>query len=110
MEQIYNKLVRDNIPEIIKKNGEVPVIRTLSEREYQLELFKKLSEECHEAALATTSIELLHELADIIEVSFAIAQLESKTPENLLAIARQKREQNGGFDERIMLEKVIRRS
>ena len=45
MEQIYNKLVRDNIPDIIEKNGEIPIIRILSNEEYKLELEKKLCEE-----------------------------------------------------------------
>ena len=27
MERIYNKLVRDNIPNIIRKNNETPIIR-----------------------------------------------------------------------------------
>ena len=42
MERIYNKLVRDNIPEKIKSNGEMPIIRTLSFDEYKIELEKKL--------------------------------------------------------------------
>ena len=45
MERIYNKLVRDNIPEKIKGNGEMPIIRTLSFDEYKIELEKKLYEE-----------------------------------------------------------------
>ena len=31
MERIYNKLVRDNIPNIIRKNNETPIIRVLNE-------------------------------------------------------------------------------
>lgn len=34
MDQIYNKLVRDNIPDIIKENGEEPIYRVLNEDEY----------------------------------------------------------------------------
>ncbi len=45
MERIYNKLVRDRIPEIIKNKGETPVTRVLKESEYKEELEKKLLEE-----------------------------------------------------------------
>ena len=48
MEKIYNKLVRDNIPEIIINNGEHPITRILNDEEYKLELEKKLFEEVRE--------------------------------------------------------------
>ena len=43
MEQIYNKLVRDNIPEIIKNNGEIAIISILDDKTYKEELEKKYS-------------------------------------------------------------------
>ena len=44
MEKVYNKLVRDNIPEIIEHNGGTPVYRILSEEEYANEKKRILSE------------------------------------------------------------------
>lgn len=44
MEQIYNKLVRDKIPNIIKNNGGEPYTRILSNDEYIENLKKKLIE------------------------------------------------------------------
>ena len=40
MERIYNKLVRDKIPNIIKEQGETPVVKVLNEIEYKNELEK----------------------------------------------------------------------
>lgn len=38
---MYNKLVRDKIPDIIKNNGEEPIIKVLSYDEFKIELEKK---------------------------------------------------------------------
>ena len=48
MKKIYNKLVRDRIPEIIRGAGKEPVTRVLDEKEYLHELIKKLKEEVAE--------------------------------------------------------------
>ena len=42
MERIYNKLVRDKIPEIITSKGEKPITRVLNDEEYKEQLEKKL--------------------------------------------------------------------
>ncbi|SEQ65429.1 hypothetical protein SAMN05216362_1214 [Piscibacillus halophilus] len=45
---IYNKLVRDKIPEIIAKQGLNHDTRILNDQEYEKELKKKLTEEVNE--------------------------------------------------------------
>lgn len=55
MERIYNKLVRDNIPEIIKSKNEIPVTRVLNDEKYKKELEKKLFEEYNEVIEAEGS-------------------------------------------------------
>ena len=45
MEKFYDKLVRDNIPEIIRNNGGEPYFRILNDDEYWQYLLKKDNEE-----------------------------------------------------------------
>jgi len=45
MDKVYNKLVRDNIPSIIENDGCKCVTKVLNEKEYKVELYKKLQEE-----------------------------------------------------------------
>ena len=106
MERIYNKLVRDNIPEKIKGNGEMPIIRTLSFDEYKIELEKKLYEEYLEVIDAKGE-DRLEELADMLEVIRALANLENKNLNEVIVIADKKNEKRGAFEEKIFLEKVI---
>ena len=64
MKTEYHKLVRDRIPEMIKKQGETPVLRILEEEEYLEALDRKLEEEIREYQEDKS----LEELADVLEV------------------------------------------
>ena len=108
MAQIYNKLVRDNIPDIILSNGETPVTRILSSVEYKQELEKKLYEEYQEVLNTTTSNDRIEELADMLEIIISLAKLEERSLDDVIEVAKTKREKRGGFEERIYLEKVIK--
>ena len=67
MERIYNKLVRDNIPNIIKEKGEEPITRILSDEEYKKELEKKLNVKAVKfTAKAKENIEALGGKAEVI--------------------------------------------
>mgnify|MGYP001241656500 CR=1 FL=1 len=48
MKKVFNKLVRDKIPEIIEENDEYSLIRTLNDKEYEKALYDKLLEEANE--------------------------------------------------------------
>ena len=106
MERIYNKLVRDNIPSIIKGNGETPVTRILNEEEYKKELEKKLYEEYNEV-LEASGEDRVEELADMLEVIKYLAKLEGKELEDVIKTADEKSTKRGAFNDRIFLEKVI---
>lgn len=107
MEQEFNKLVRDNIPNKIESNGEVAITRILSDDEYRTELYKKLLEESHEVINSQRSQDTLEELADVLEVLRAIAELNNKELDDIIEMANQKRLKRGGFSKRIFLEKTI---
>lgn len=105
MEQVFNKLIRDNIPSMIENEGEIPVTRILDDKEYRTELYKKLLEEANEVTSSNNSQETLEELADVLEVIKSIAELEDKKIEDIIEIANLKRLNRGGFEKRIFLEK-----
>ena len=108
MEKIYNKLVRDNIPNIIKdKNKEIPVTRILSDDEYKKELHKKLLEECNELISAEIKSDVIEEASDVFEVLRAISESEGANIDTVIEASEQKRQIRGGFTKRIFLEKTI---
>ncbi|KEO84710.1 nucleoside triphosphate pyrophosphohydrolase [Tumebacillus flagellatus] len=98
----YNKLVRDLIPAIIEKSGKKPVYRTLEENEYQQELRTKLQEEVQEYLEARN----VEELADVMEVLFALAKVHDASEEQLMEVRKKKLEERGGFGGRYYLESV----
>ena len=106
MEQIYNKLVRDKIPEIIKNNNEEPITRILNDIDYKKELENKLYEEYQEV-LEATGKDRLEELADMLEIISPLAKLENSTLNNVIEIANKKVLKRGSFENKIYLEKVI---
>ena len=107
MEKIYNKLVRDNIPEIIKSDNRTPVYRELSEEEYWEALLKKDTEELLEVKESSTKEEIKKELADKLELIIAMAKFNGYTLQDIIKEAETKRDKNGAFDKRFYLEKVV---
>ena len=99
--KIYNKLVRDNIPEIMIKNNAKPITRILTDEEYLTELNKKLLEEVKEY-LESGEIE---ELADIEEVILAILNAKKITKDNFEEIRQIKVKKRGAFNKKIFLER-----
>ena len=107
MQKIYNKLVRDNIPNIIQSKGEEAIVRILDDVDYKNELEKKLLEEYNEV-LESSNEQRIEELADMLEVIRALAKLENKTLEDVIECANAKSEKRGAFERRVFLEKVIK--
>ncbi len=98
----YNKLVRDKIPDIITSKGNKPVVEVLEESEYIDKLEEKLEEELNEY-IVDKSIE---ELADLVEVIYAILKVKNVNIEEFEKIRLDKAEKRGSFDERLLLVEV----
>ena len=98
----YNKLVRDLIPEVIKKSGKECDIEIANMEQRRELLEAKLMEEVNEY-LEDKNLE---ELADVMEVLFGLAHNLGYTEEDLLNKRKEKLKECGGFKEGIILKKV----
>ncbi|MEI5908048.1 nucleoside triphosphate pyrophosphohydrolase [Bacillus spongiae] len=103
---IYNKLVRDKIPEIIEKSGKSYKKVILSQEDYVKELKKKSMEELQEYLEASTNESSLEELADLLEVVHALADTHGATIDRVEELRKQKAEERGGFQEKVFLIEV----
>ena len=98
----YDKLVRDNIPEIIKKDGKSAKVHIADDVEYDKRLKEKLLEEANEFAESGNP----EELADVLEVVYAIARNKVIHKVQLESIVQKKRNEKGSFEKRIVLDEI----
>ncbi|TSB45723.1 nucleoside triphosphate pyrophosphohydrolase [Alkalicoccobacillus porphyridii] len=104
---IYNKLVRDKIPAIIKSEGKTLSTNILSDEQYLKELRIKLQEEMQEYLEAPNDVDSIEELADVLEVIHSLTVVHNSSVKELEQVRKQKAEKRGGFEERIFLKEVI---
>ena len=95
------KLVRDRIPDLIRADGVEPVTYTAEPAEYRERLRAKLSEEVTEFLQATDQ-NRAEELADVLEVIYALAHNLGIDVDQLEHIRAQKAQVKGGFEKRIV--------
>jgi predicted house-cleaning noncanonical NTP pyrophosphatase (MazG superfamily) len=98
----YNKLVRDNIPEIIQNNNSQCSTRVLNDSEYYEELKKKLIEETNEFCESDE----VSELGDILEVFNSIIKCKNLSFSEIDKIRENKKKKNGAFEKKLLLEWV----
>ena len=101
--KIYNKLVRDRIPEIIESDGKTCIAEMLPDAQYLEMLDAKLNEELAEYQESKS----LEELADLLEVMRAVIKARDWTWEQLEQMRQAKAVQRGGFEKKILLKEVI---
>ena len=100
--KIYDKLVRDRIPEIIKNSGNHCEVEIVSDEVALEYLYKKLNEEVSEL-LEDKNLE---EIADVVEVLFAIGKKYGYSEKDILNKRSEKRKKSGGFEDNIILKKT----
>lgn len=76
----------------------------MDDKEYDGQLRLKLIEEMDEVVKAQSVDELKAELADVYEVIDALMKLHTIEKEEVHAIQLYKRNERGGFDERLFVE------
>ena len=97
------KLVRDRIPEIIRKAGGTPTVRSVSGDELRAALFAKLAEEAAELRGAPDEVGRAEELADIFECIRGLACHMGIEMGRVEELAARKRQERGGFDAGVWL-------
>jgi predicted house-cleaning noncanonical NTP pyrophosphatase (MazG superfamily) len=108
---IYNKLVRDKIPAIVEQNGKRANYTVLGQAEYVDALRQKFTEEWAEYVEAANAEKMspsqaVEELADLLEILYSLARIHGADEHELHRVCQQKREERGGFSERIWLVEV----
>ena len=103
---VYNKLVRDLIPNVIELTGKNFSTRILDEQEYIKELRKKSQEELREFLDASDDESAIEELADLLEIIHALSKCHGADFEKVEEVREQKAAKRGGFEERIFLIEV----
>jgi len=96
----YDKLVRDKIPNIIKKDGVKYNIHIADDKEYRLKLNEKLLEEVQEFIEKPCA----EEIADVLEVIETIARLNGIGLDEIKEQKITKKSIRGGFSKKIILE------
>ena len=102
-----SKLVRDNIPTLIKLSGKVPIykIEIDSKRRFKY-LLNKLVEESKEVKDSKDDDEFLHEMADVYEVFTSLLRFKGLSLNEVQEQAKAKRTINGSFDKFIILQRI----
>lgn len=104
--KVYNKVIRDHIPEVMLAAGKTFTVRTLEQGDFIAGLKTKLTEELEEVMVATDKESMLEELADLVEVIYAIVEHSEVSIEEFERVRVTKREEKGGFEKGLWLESV----
>ena len=102
MRIMYNKAVRDRIPEIIRATGSICVVEQLDDDGFLPLLERKLLEEVGEYVVSGS----VGELVDLVEVVYRIVELKGVSQEDFERMRDEKAELRGRFDSNTILVEV----
>lgn len=108
-EIIYNKLIRDKIPEITLASSWISKTRKLGKKEFIKKLKRKILEEVTELNQAKDDKNLIEELIDIQEIIDTILSEKNVKPIEFKKMRQNKNSKRGGFKKRLFLIKTIRK-
>ncbi len=102
MNKIYNKAIRDRIPEIIEREGHQCEFKVLTNGEFLVQLEEKLEEELEEYKQSKS----IGELIDLIEIIHRIVEIRGVSVKDIESLRREKNNERGAFSKNIFLIKT----
>lgn len=99
----YFKAIRDKIPDIIRESGADCIVKQIPDKEFLVEMEKKLQEEVEEYSENRN----ISELVDIIEVIYRIAELSGVGRDRLEQVRQDKAKKRGSFSKNLFLIETI---
>jgi diadenosine tetraphosphate (Ap4A) HIT family hydrolase/predicted house-cleaning noncanonical NTP pyrophosphatase (MazG superfamily) len=100
------KLIRDQVPSILRAKGIVVHERVMEQEEFIQKLKDKLLEEGEEVKQAQNTEELLEELADVLEIIQTLSSSVGLTMDEIERKRIEKRQVKGGFEEKIFNHRI----
>jgi len=104
----YNKLVRDNIPEIIAADGLSVETRKLTKKEVIEELLKKAVEEAVELSESEGTDEITKEMSDVLEILHSLADRLGITMDEVEQMRQTRAAKRGRFEKGTYLVRTYR--
>lgn len=99
----YNKLIRDNIPDVMRRNGAAYKVKRLSKRAFVQALLMKVGEEASALPGQTKKSEIVSELGDVLDVIAALQEALNISSKDINAARRAALKRKGWFRKRLYL-------
>ncbi len=99
---LYNELVRDKVPEMIREGGKECRLETLDNETFVKFLNDKLQIELDDYY----QTEELEELVDLIELIYLIGEARGVSPEKLEEFRQEKIKNKGTYSKKLLLREV----